>query len=99
MENRDRTDAQGEQAGGTPYHEDEPIKGGRQGQDAGQDQSGRLGHAGEQGGQSGRLGQGGDEVDDEDSTGGSNVNSESGQPVRPQDPATRLSPDETSKPE
>jgi hypothetical protein len=86
MENRDRTDAQGERAGGTPYHEDEPIKGGRQGQ------------GGEQGGQSGRPDQGDDEdVGDEDSTGGSNVNSESGQRVRPQDPATRLSPsDDTS---
>lgn len=96
MENTERTDA-----GGTPYHEDEPIKaeGVGQGQDVrpgqGENPPGQSGSNPNQGGkseESGRIGQGGSELEDEDDENevGSTRKSGSGQSDRTQNPGAQV---------
>lgn len=93
MENPERTDA-GAQAGGTPYHEDEPIQGqgGRPGQGGEMPGKGGQPGEGEKSGEGGRIGQGGSGLEDEDDENetGSKRERDSGQGDSSQNPAMKV---------
>lgn len=100
MENTERMDPQSGQAGGTPYHEDEPIKGGRPGEDGANPNQGEQSGQGGKSDESGRIGQGGSDLEDEDDENkvGSTPKSEPGEGDSTQNPAMQVNaPDETPK--